>query len=93
MVAGVELERLAAVDAGDDAVGVIERGFHARDKVLGTKQVGDADAAAGHLIDEAGADAFARCTDGLFAARGFIEPIEGDVPGHDELGAVAKDQL
>ena len=58
-------------------------------KALGVEQLADADAGAGGLVDVCGADAAAGGAQGAVAAGLLLEPVEQDVVGHDDVGAVA----
>ena len=92
LAAAVGIDGLGAINAGDDAVLVIERGPDAGGKVLGAKEVADPDASPGHLVDEAGADALAGRADGGIAAKLLVKLIDEAMPGHDHVGAVADDE-
>ncbi len=56
------------------------------------EEVAGADAVAGDLVGEGGADALAGGADGVAAAGVLFQALENDVVGHNEVGAVADEE-
>ena len=56
------------------------------------QKVAGADAGAGYFIGEGGPDALARGADGFAAERFLLQPLDEDMVGHNQVGAVADEQ-
>src|SRR5690606_30999374 len=89
LVGGLEVHRLHAQVLGQHEVVVVQRGLELLGQLLGIVQVGDADAAARHLVLVGRADAAAGGADGLAAGGLLAGLIQGDVVRHDQRGGRA----
>jgi len=83
-VDAVEIHRLNAQVLGQHEVVVVQRGAQLFGQLFGVVQVGDADAAARHLVFIGRADAAAGGADGLAAGGLFARLVQGDVVRHDQ---------
>ena len=83
------VERFAAVELGDDAVLVGQHEAQQRLERLGLHEVDDAHAEASGLVGEGRAGAGAGGADGVLAAQLLVELVDGEVPRHDDVCAVA----
>ena len=68
---------------------MVEDLVESQQEALGVEELADADAGACGLVDVGGADAAAGGAEGALAASLLLEPVEEDVVGHDDVGAVA----
>ena len=85
----VVVQGLAAVQLRDDAVLVREHEAQQRLERLGLHEVDHADAHAARLVGERGAGACAGGADRVLATHLLVELVDGEVPRHDDVGAVA----
>jgi hypothetical protein len=85
------LERLS-VDGLADGVFFAEDRLELAAETIGVEQIGDAEAAAGHLVFVGGADAAAGGADFGLGARDFRRPVELAMIGENQMGAAAEEE-
>ena len=90
---GGGVQGLGVVDGGDDAVFHCHGGVDAVGEVVVVEEVAHTDAVAGGFVHIGGADALSGGADGGGAAGLFLEVVQEDVVGHNDVGAVADEEV
>ena len=85
----LQIQSLVAIDLGYQLVLELQGLLQPRPQGFGTEQIADPDAGAGRLVHIGGANAPAGGADGGVAFGRLLQPVQQDVVGHNDMGALA----